>query len=184
MFIAGCSVSEPVTEEEDVRVDQFLVAANRVGGVTSRAELSAGVPYIVTVEGTVSLYGRSQWSSVCAGTPKPRPLFEGGSASGRVGDDPAWEFAVPSGSSVCSRGAPVPRSGWVYKTRANDDWTLAETDAAYDPGHAYTYPIVGQGEPLTVQIREGAEFDDNYGAFRVTISHGVGSVRGRSSWGW
>ena len=169
VLAAGCSLGGPAPASPAV-VDDFLLPAGQERATVGSAVLETGVVYVVTVSGTVSLYDRWHWGQTCAGTPDPEPMFGSGDRTGPVGVDPAYEFAMPSTSSVCDRGAPTLRSGWVYKARANDDWTPAETTAGLSSDHTYSYQVLGLGEPLRTRIRETGRFSDNYGAFRVTVA--------------
>lgn len=152
-------------------IDELWVDADAEQGQTGSAVLDAGREYLVTVEGTFSVWRAGQWRSVCAGDPDARPVFQSGGRTGFAGLDAAYAFAVPRGSSLCERPSPTPNAGWRYRLRPGDSWTFGPLGAPYAADHRYTYRLIGKGAPLQVAVRDvPGQYADNYGRLRVTVT--------------
>lgn len=169
--IVGCSMGEASdwAETESVLLERFFLDAADPDPTRSRTVLADEIDYLVVVEGTYSVWPSSDWYATCVGETESAPMFASKERTGRVGLDAAYAFAGPRGTVICDRGAPSERSGWVYRARATADWTLGPTDAPYNADHTYVAAVRGEGQPLSVLIREVAQFHDNYGQLRFSI---------------
>ena len=170
LALAACSAPPPVDDSEtrsaaDGPLDQFMVDAADQDGVRSAVTLDDGVPYEVTVEGTVSFWRPNQWRRTC-GAPDARAMYPSDRASA-TGVDAGSVFAAPSNSRYCDQPLPLSVTNWHYRPTPGADWTVPDPTAPRSD-HAYTYRIVGDGSPLTVAVLDDAH-SDNTGRLRVTI---------------
>ena len=167
---AEADAAPPTPALEGAVVDELFVPAHRARPTTGRAVLAKGQAYELTIDGTISAWAASQWRTVCAGQPEAAPRYPAGSASGRVGVDPSYVFAVPGRSRSCRRAVPARRSAWYFRTSRFGDWQPEATDAPYDPSHTYTRRFVGEGAPLEAYVYDSVDdYHDNYGGFRIDV---------------
>ena len=158
-------------------VADVYVDARDLDGAVSPVVLEEGRDYVVRVSGTYSVWGARDLSRPCRGEPEPEAQYPSSGRSGPVAMDAGWRFAVPSSSrTLCGvpDGSPHPgwqsvRSGWRYRLRARDAWTLAPAVLPYAPDHAYQYQLRGWGEPLRVALVETGEPGDNTGRLRFEV---------------
>ncbi len=153
----------------------YLPVASRTG--IPSGPLAAGVPYQVTITGTVSLWRSLHWASLCAGTTLPRPQFRSRGPSGPVGVDAEWIWAWPNDSdSLCPRGAPVgpsPRRRRLIVFQPQVGAPIQSLppplETAMTPTHSYTYAITGSGTPVVFAV-DDSPIEDNYGVLQIRIA--------------
>lgn len=174
----GPGVADPRTMA-DVRdgpggSQTLYLVASAPSGVRS-GPLAAGVTYRVIIEGTVSLWRREHWASLCGGVPMRRPEFPSRGVSGPVGVDPEWVWAWPGDSpSLCLDGAPIgpsprPRRLVLVQVEGGPFQPLPPAEEQQmTPNHAYTYVVLGTGAPVTLLVDDSPR-EDNYGALRIGI---------------
>lgn len=158
-------------------IDAFWVEASDERGGRGRVALVDGQDYVLTVEGTYSVWAERYWRrGVCEGSPEAAPAFASAHATGPVGLDGAYVFALPRTSSWCGQQRlPDATPRWVYRGRQGDPWTTAPSAGPPSQEHIYRFRLVGAGEPLEAAIRDTrGEYHDNYGRLRFTI-HEVGA---------
>ena len=151
--------------------------SRNLDGTMSPVVLEEGRDYVVRVSGTYSVWGAYYLGRPCRGEPEPEAQYPSPGRSGPVAMDAAWRFAVPTSSrALCGTpdGSPYPgwqsvRSGWRYRLRAADPWTLAPAFLPYTPDHVYQYHLRGRGEPLRVALIETGEPADNVGRLRFEV---------------
>jgi hypothetical protein len=152
----------------------YLVASSARG--VGSGPLAAGVAYRVTIEGTVSLWRREHWASLCGGTPMARPEFPSRGVSGPVGVDAEWVWAWPGDSpSLCLDGAPIgppprPRRLVLVQVAGAPFQPLPPAEEpGMTPDHAYTYVVRGTGAPVVFLVDDSPR-EDNYGVLRIGIA--------------
>jgi len=141
-----------------------------VGPITSAAPLSIGEGFKVTVSGTFSVW--SGWSSVCKGTPEDWPQTPSpDTTNGKVGLDPEYIFAVPTGSSICSNLGDPPYRQWNFEMSFDNGATWLNPvplGSTYNSAHVYTYVLTGEGFPALFRFVD-TYTRDNYGIITIRI---------------
>jgi hypothetical protein len=156
----------------------YLLPSSAAGVTTG--PLLAGVTYTVIVEGTISVWRSSDWSSVCAGTPSPAPMFPSPGGTGPTGVDPEWVWAWPEASpSLCPGGVPVatpPRAARSVQFEVSQGSPPVDLPPSFEtemtPDHAYTYSITGGGTAAAfiVPTTHPSDRPYYYGEYRITIA--------------
>ncbi len=143
----------------------FFLDSHAVGAATSTTVLTAGVTYLVSVQGTFSA-----WNLVLDhGTPEPQAQFPPTSQPGRistmVGVDAdtlyAWPTAFPH---VPGHDVDLQMnlgSGFAHIEPFGGPYSVPQ------PDHFYSYNLLGQGAHLSVQINDS--HTDDYGLLKITI---------------
>ena len=144
---------------------ETLFLDSAVGTITSSTVLASGQSYVITVQGTYSLWNLA----LAQGTPDANAMFPGsvaGRVSTQVGVDAECVFAFPTGNhptlghtnafqvNLGSGASHIEPSGGPFATR--------------QPGNLYTYPVVGRGSAATFTIAD-TPIADNYGLLRIMI---------------
>ena len=145
--------------------------------------IKKGVPYIVTVEGTVSIWPKTSWSAVCAGTVNPLPDFptlDPSVVNGPVGIDAAYMFAFPKSSpSLCPGGNPKNTPPFRFRkfevsTDSGVTWFAPEPtfpgNGAYNPAHIYQFMVTATSDNAKLAFHfKDSPLTDNYGMFKITV---------------
>jgi hypothetical protein len=153
--------------------------------------LSKGNLYVVTVQGTVSFYAAvdylqiQQPFTVFCGTPQPAPLFGSAGGSGPVSNDAEFIFAQPVSNGACT-SLKLARRYPNFQVNDGFGWghpKLLSPKPVRRPtaNHAYSFAIVGQGRRLGLELVDPDTRDD-YGSFRITIRHAIGSDCTHGQW--
>lgn len=159
-------ISIDTTAGGGVAFEQLFLSSLSPTGVTSASILADGHPYLITVQGTYSL-----WNELLnVGTPEADAMFptSGGSRiTTEVGVDPDVAFAVPSDGHI-----PVGHTAALLMDLGSGPEHVEPVGGPYttpQPGHLYSYQVIGQGQPVTLTIADSGGFSDNYGELRVII---------------
>lgn len=163
------------TPGSGVTLEQFFYDTS-TASVSSSTVLASGVEYLITVQGTYSLWN----VALDTGTPNADAMFPGsvaGRVSTQVGLDPDTIFAYPSAVYPGPLGhASIFElnlgSGFVYVAPVGGPFATPQTN------YLYRYQVTGAGATLGVRVRDNP-FTDNYGKLQVTIE----GVSGGSSGG-
>jgi hypothetical protein len=140
----------------------------------SKAVLSRGQKYRITLAGTYSLWVAEQWTDrgVCIRGPSElRPMYPSpDKVNGPVGADPYYRFARPF-YGPCQ--GPADQSELLSPLKFSLDGGKSfllppRMTWQYRGDHTYTYEVTGQGYPLKVRL-DDAPLEDNYGQIFVTI---------------
>ena len=156
-----------------VTLEQFFVDSTSAG-VTSSTVLVAGDPYLITVQGTYSLWN----AALDQGTPNADAMFPGslaGRVSTEVGLDPDVEFAATASSGTW------PRHTNQFEMNLGGGYVHVEPDggpyATPQPNYLYKYSVTGQGSAVSFRVND-APINDNYGKLQVTIQGFSGGSSG------
>jgi hypothetical protein len=159
----------------------FYDTVNAATPLTMSTTLTAGVSYVLIVEGTYSLWN----STLGTGTPEANAQFPGsgaGRVSTQVGQDADTNFAVKTGS-----GQSIGHNSLLTFSLDNGS-TYSHIEpvggpfAAPQSGHLYRYELVGQGHPPKITLND-INPPDNYGKLKFTLQvpSGTGTGSGAGS---
>ncbi len=160
-------------------VAESFLLDSRSTGHTSTTVLQTGVDYLISAQGTYTL-----WNLLLdTGVPESVAMFPttGGAARAttQVGLDPEVVFAFPSSKP----GNPIGHSVLFQMNPGSGFAHVEPFDGAHStpaPGHFYSYNVTGQGSTISFRINDTVDLTDNYGAILVTIyaipGSGVGTV--------
>lgn len=162
-----------------VLVETLFLNSTATTPVYSSTVLQAGVPYLITVQGTYT-----EWpDALNLGTPNPDAMFPGtpGPHHGpltQVGIDPECTFARPSPDSTdFPLGQHYP---WFQMDLGAGLAHIEPQGGPYStpqPGYFYRYNVTGQGAPIGFLVNIFPS-DDNYGQLKITIQTVTGSSSG------
>jgi PKD repeat protein len=158
-------------------LDTFETSNDGSAGPIFTGQLLAGELYLITVEGTLSVWRPFRWDSVCEGTPEPSPIFPSPSTdNGKVGLDTVYIFSYPTGSSVCPEGVPlksVPYQHMAFQISADGGSTWASLDPkvqTFNPSHIYQYEVTATAATQGFGFRfSDHPLIDNYGQLKITV---------------
>lgn len=144
------------------------------GSVTSVTVLVSGQPYVITVQGTYSV-----WNEVLnVGTPNANAMFPGSTAgrvSTEVGIDAETIFAYPSDAN-----AHIGHTD-ILQMNTGSGYTHVEPQggpyATPQPNYLYRYSITGAGSAISFKIND-TPLVDNYGKLQITIQGTSGQASG------
>lgn len=189
-LIAVPSVSSAAAIER-IKLDTHKEGKMRV--VKSRTVLVAGRSYVLKVRGTYSEYSFPTWTrrQFC-GNPEFRPVYKSaGVRNGRVGADPEFTFALPTGKLVrpngqdclsvseapqrvgdfqINTGVVVPRPNLVSR-KWHHPALLRGGSPRYSKRHTYRYLVQGAGKRIRFRVHDTAP-SDNYGVLRIAMYRG------------
>lgn len=165
-----------VTQSSGVIVDQFLVDSKTNTGAAGSVNLTSGVSYLVTAQGTYSLWN----SALEVGSPNADAIFPSslaGRTSTQVGLDPECSFAYHDEGTGFTLGHETfwqfdNGAGFVYVTPQGGPYATPQTN------YLYRYTIVGTGVPLSAKVNDAGSYSDNYGKVQVTVYSTSGSGSG------
>lgn len=162
----GCCPTEQIVP--GVALEQLFVSTLDAAGTTSATVLTAGVEYLVTIQGTYSL-----WNELLdVGTPNAAAMFPTAGGNPRVttqvGVDPDCVFAAPSDGNVPL--GHIVNLVWDLGAGFQHLEPIGGPFSTPQPSYLYSYKVIGQGHPVTIKITDqpGA-YVDNYGELRVLI---------------
>lgn len=142
---------------------------------TSVTVLESGREYIITVQGTYSLWD----SALAVGTPEADAMFPtvGTRTSTQVGLDADTCFAHKTGSGTIGHAGEFEMDigGGFSHPEPEDGFHTTPTT-----GHFYRYRVTGLGSAVSFQIND-SPLTDNYGALKITIQAVGGSSDGSGS---
>jgi len=180
----GAGTSTPAQGAERLRLNFRTAPGERATGpVATRHPLRRGVPYVIAVSGTGSIWPASQWRRGRAcGAAERGPVTR----SRRVANGPAsWDaetvFAVPAHVRFfglkCSRNR-VPlhfgrRIRGGFQINAGEGYGHKEpvggARSVPRADHRYLYRLTGQGRRAHFRFFDSARRADNYGVLRVVV---------------
>jgi hypothetical protein len=143
-----------------------------VGTATAATVLAAGVPYVITMQGTWIFYDHP----LDVGTPEPTAMFptpSGGRVSTQVGLDAETCFAKFSGAS----GPGIGNQSLIKTNLGSGATHIAPVGGPYTTpvnGHFYRYQVTGQGSAPVFTFFDTV-YPDNYGKIQITIQSFGGS---------
>jgi PKD repeat protein len=160
-------------------LDAYENSADGFAGPVFTDPLEPGVKYIITVEGTLSIWSRTSWDNVCVGTPEDNPIFPSPSTlNGKVGLDAAYIWSFPSSSpSLCPGGVPaiqVPSQHARFEISLDGGTTwasLTPMETSFNEDHIYNYEVMSPDEPVSFGFRiPDSPLVDNYGQLKITVA--------------
>ena len=160
-----------------VTLEEMLLDTRVSTGVTSSTVLQSGQTYIVTVQGTYSLWN----AALAVGSPNADAMFPTSGGVGRVstqvGLDAETAFAKQTGSGV------VFGHSLAFVMNLGGGFTHVEPQggpyATAQPNYLYRYTIAGQGSTATFKIDDQVGgYADNYGNLQITIQDTSGQSSG------
>lgn len=149
-------------------VTETLYLDTRSTGVTTTTVFTTGVVYLVSVQGTYSLWNQH----LDLGTPNADAMFatSGGAAraSTEVGLDAETVFARTSNHA----GNPIGHSNLLQVNLGSGFSHPEPFDGAHTtpaPSYFYSYQLTGQGATATFRINDTVDLTDNYGKLQIVV---------------
>lgn len=155
-------------------LDTHVGTQTGYAGPVTTGTLDAGQAYLVTVDGTFSVWNASQWSSYCLGNPENGPTYpSSGTTNGKVGLDAAYVFALAHNSTACyshtESDIPYTHGHFVYGIDGGGYTTLTPIND-YNSSHTYQYLILGTDDPVNFAFAfQDNPITDNYGRLHITV---------------
>lgn len=150
-----------------------------VGPLATLQALDSRQTYLVTVDGTFSIWPAPDWGPppiVICGTPERTPQSPSpGVTNGWVGLDAEIDFSVPLAAGGDCASLPAqgyPRHPGRFRIDLGSGFSHLEplggapTDPA--PGHRYRYMVQGQDSPIRFAWADSAA-SDNYGVLEIVV---------------
>jgi hypothetical protein len=171
-------VAEAGAKTISVRLDAYSDSTREyTPPATSSSALKRGTLYVATAQGTFSFYPALDYNdpqvpftAVC-GTPLAAPLLNSAGGTGKVGDDPEFDFARLSKTTCAGQ---MHAHHWKnFQVNDGAGWShpqLATARPITRPTatHAYNYGLVGRGRRVSFRILD-TDTRDDYGAVQITI---------------
>jgi hypothetical protein len=143
---------------------------DRYIGPVATETLVRGAPYVATVRGTFSYYGRGEYRKRFCGRPERAPIYRSrGVRNGRVNADAEFIFAEQiancgrRGNTAVENSFQV-RTGRAYRELAR----LGAPITAPRADHTYQYALVGEGIRARFRLPDRIA-GDNYGRLRISL---------------
>jgi hypothetical protein len=166
-LVAGASpATAALTAPETLRLDAFDPANDGDAGPVATSDvLQVGRQYVADVSGTFSPFNAKVWAfhdpSGC-GSLEPHPMTPSpGAVDTVVGQDAEVRFGIP----WKWRCPALPQHGGGFQMDVGAGFShFAAVGGPYSaptPGHFYSYPMVGQGQPARFRIVDNPTADDN-----------------------
>ncbi len=150
-----------------VIAETLLLDSKASAGVTSSVVLTSGTDYIITVQGTYSLWD----SALEHGTPEADAMFPstGSRTSTEVGLDVECSFAYHN----LGTGFTLGHEPLLFEMDLGSGLTHIEPiDGSHStpaPAHFYKYSVTGQGSVVHFLINDAGTYTSNYGKLQITI---------------
>lgn len=183
MVAIPASAANAATFPQTKVLDSYEPNNDGYAGSIKSAVLDAGVPYVAEVQGTFSYYEkqnlrrktlRPPWNVLC-GTPMSSVMFPSSHVKkkfqGRADLDAENIFAMPRVSlSDCKPSYPVHWINFQITSTAVSGGYAHVTPLTSDvANHAYSYPLLGAGQPAGFRLEDLPRTDDNYGELHIVI---------------
>lgn len=155
-------------------LDLYERSNDGFAGPVKTRRLANGVPYVLRIRGTASLYRFPRGLPSC-GKPERKPIYNSRKSRNRgaVGIDPEFVFAALKYRWLCPRTRSfAPRIWHGFRVNTGKGYAelrllgAARTTPRAD--HAYEYGIVGTGARAQIRVRD-RNARDNYGRFKITV---------------
>ncbi len=187
MQVSTGSVSETndLTCEDCIWLDTYspnntynpsVPGSNIINIATTPQVLTTGVPYEITITGTVSYWAASAWLASMIGNPGSAPIFLSPAVATGLqtytGFDWEYVFAYPNNShGNFLSGGPlhVVFQGISLDNGATFlDYTPLGGQS-YHSAHSYSYLVEGQGQKAAFEVSDNGPHSDNYGRFKICV---------------
>jgi hypothetical protein len=171
IFMVAPTAAQAVLTDQTLTLDTNSPGDEGSGGaVTTNDLLQVGKLYVVEARGTYSKWEPAAWAPSGCGAPESAPMFpSAGGTTGPAGLDADTVFATIN-SGTCP---PLPRhEGGLLQRYSESPFRHLEPfggpKSAPEPGHLYTYGLVGNGIAASFRIAD-RPVADNYGALRIHV---------------
>ena len=133
--------------------------------------LQKGVPYLITIKGTYSVWAVSWWVGNGQGASEAAPQYPSpGTTNGRVASDWEYLFAwyMPTTPAISPLPVHVPYQGISLDGGITYNDYVPLGGQLYSPSHVYQYLVEGQGSQAFFK-KNDYPTSDNYGQFRICV---------------
>lgn len=150
--------------------EELWLDSRSAAPVLGQAVLKKGRPYLVTMQGTYTVWGNNIVPGVQSGQPEPAPMFPSPNVAVRnVGFDPEFAFAGVKAPA----SAPVRVPVIEISLDGGKTWKHPATTEAFNaPEHKYTYEVMGEDSVLQVRIND-RPVTDNAGRLQIFLLPGA-----------
>lgn len=180
-----CGVSGAQANQTVMLDTHVQGSAAAAGPVSTAGSLVTGAHYYVTVAGTMSIWGATQWSAsgTQCGASEELPMFPSpGTVNGPTGWDAETVFAVPPGvnfynfsclsSQIPFQSTVHSPGGFQLSVSGVDGFShvapLGGERSTPTANHTYTYVVTGDGQPASFRFVDEPVSDD-YGVFMIKV---------------
>ncbi|QSQ17411.1 hypothetical protein [Myxococcus landrumensis] len=146
--------------------EELWLDSRSAAPMVGQAALKQGWPYLVTMQGTFTVWGNNIAPGPQSGQPEPAPMFPSpGVAPRNVGFDPEFVFAGVKAPAT----APLRASSIQVSIDGGKTWNhLASTAAFNATEHKYGYEMTGGESALQVRITD-RPLTDNAGRLKIVV---------------
>lgn len=173
-WFPGAELEEAAQPGTGVTQEQFFLDSSSAG-VTSSTVLASGLPYVITVQGTFSIYN----AALNEGSPNSDAMFPGavgGRVSLQVGQDAETCFAKVAGG-----GGPAIGHQNQFQIDLGGGYAHVEPEGgpfvSPQANYLYRYTVTGQGSTASFRIND-TPLNDNYGNLQIVIQGTSGASSG------
>jgi hypothetical protein len=153
-------------------LDTYDAHKDAHAGPVKTLELTRGIPYVATVQGTFSFFDRSTWKDKTefCGTTERRPLYPSPHRpNGRVNGDAMLLFA--NTSARCAK-FPSPYTATTFEIAVAKKFRqltpLGGEPSVPAADHRYRFALLGAGKVARFRLYDQFTLD-NYGRLRIVI---------------
>ena len=156
--------------------DPNVPGSNLINTATTPHTLTAGVPYMITITGTVSYWAYNTWDGSLIGNPGSAPMFLSPAVPSAnqtyTGFDWEYVFAYPNnthGNFLSGGPIHVVFQGVSLDNGATFNDLTPLGGQVYHSGHSYSYLVEGQGQAAAFKVTDNGPHSDNYGRFKICV---------------
>lgn len=191
-FLALLAFAPAALGDETLTLDTYNPGTTGYAGPVQTTEpLQPNWFYLVTVQGTFSLFPAHDWllQTPTCGSPESAPMFPSPntSATGPVGADAETVFAAPFRTYWCPSSITLPTPneklqidtglGFVHVAPEGGPYTSPTAN------HSYTYVLQGYGTTANFAFRfKDHPTSDNYGALQITVHRATSDDCKKGGW--
>jgi len=110
----------------DLLIEEFFINSPSSSIISGSKNLQQDVSYILTIEGTHSVWKTSEWlnnENNWQGVPENEPIFFDGEPSNNyVGADAAFSFSCPNSTFCIEEELPVPNPFFKFSLDNDSNW--------------------------------------------------------------
>ena len=168
-----CLISVAGYTQTTFEFDTYNTDDSSIEEVFDTNVLGTGVPFVIEVQGTWSIWHPSYWSSPC-GLIETAPMFpsSAGPMTGYVSYDMGYSFSMPTSSLCAGYSPPQAASRIEISIDSGATWFYPTLLDPYNSAHKYHFDVVGEGYPIAVR-QTSAWNSDDYGILKFSIAQAV-----------
>lgn len=146
--------------------EELWLESRSAAPVPSKMVLKKGRPYLLTMQGTYTVWGNNVVPGEQSGQPEAAPMFPSpGVATRNVAADPEFVFAGVKAPGT----APLRSNAIQISLDGGKTWKHPASTASFNAtDHKYAYELMGEDTALQVRIAD-KPVSDNFGRLRIFV---------------